>query len=268
MKHSLNEMTVAEFRDCLADEPVILLPLGSQEVQGPHAPMGDYRLAEAIALRAAEIAGAVAAPCLPFGYAEFFRGFPGGIQLRAATFTAVLDDMLGAFLDHGIERLVILNGHSSNGPLIDQVLRRVRRDRGVAVASIDLWRAIPDSLWTELHGADTARARGHGGDPITSVSGHLFPDLMRPDLARPAAPAQALGLLAGGVAGIRFEDAQVNLPLDAHELSPDGMLGGDPTLASPETGRAIFDHLAGYCARFAMHFRTCDPRDPIAGPAP
>lgn len=267
MKHALNEMTAAEFRDRLPDEPVILLPLGSQEVQGPHAPMGDYRLAEAVALRAAEIAGAIAAPCLPFGYAEFFRGFPGGVQLRATTFTAVLGDMLGAFLDHGIERLVILNGHSSNGPLIDQVLRSIRREREVAVASIDLWRAIPDCLWTELHGADAARARGHGGDPITSVSSYLFPELMRPDLVQPTRIVTAFDLPASGVAGVRFENAQVNLPLDAHELSPVGMLGGDPSLASSEIGRAIFDHLANYCARFATHFRNCDPRDPVAGPA-
>ena len=83
VKHALKDMTVAEFRDRLDDRPVILLPLGSQEEQGPHVPMGDYLLAEAVALRAAELSGAIAAPCLPFGFAEFFRGFPGGIQLRA-----------------------------------------------------------------------------------------------------------------------------------------------------------------------------------------
>ena len=33
--------------------PIILLPMGSQEDQGPHAPMGDYLLAEKIAELAA-----------------------------------------------------------------------------------------------------------------------------------------------------------------------------------------------------------------------
>src|SRR5690606_1235014 len=121
-------------------------PLGSHEEQGPHAPMGDYLLAEAIALRAAERSGAIAAPCLPFGYAEFFRGYPGGIQLRAPTFRAVLDDMVMAFLDHGLNRILILNGHSTNAALIDETLRALRRRTGVAVASVDLWRSIPDSL--------------------------------------------------------------------------------------------------------------------------
>lgn len=265
MKHALKDMTVAEFRDRLTDDPVILLPLGSHEEQGPHAPMGDYLLAEAIALRAAEMSGAIAAPCLPFGYAEFFRGFPGGIQLRAATFRAVLRDMLEAFVDHGINRLIILNGHSTNAPLIDEVTRDLRRARGVVVASVDLWRSIPDRLWTEIHGQDAAQARGHGGDPVTSVSMYLRPDQMRPDLMAPARRAQAVGLPANGVQGVRLDGLAVNLPLNADELAPDGMLGGDPRLASAAAGQRIFDHLSAHCARLAGLMRQNDPQNPQAG---
>ena len=36
-------------REIYAENPVILLPMGSHEDQGPHAPMGDYLLAEKIA---------------------------------------------------------------------------------------------------------------------------------------------------------------------------------------------------------------------------
>ncbi|MFC7705540.1 creatininase family protein [Plastorhodobacter daqingensis] len=264
-KHALKDMTVAEFRDRLADEPVILLPMGSHEEQGPHAPMGDYLLAEEIALRAAAASGAIAAPCLPFGYAEFFRGFPGGIQLRATTFRAVVEDMVTAFLDHDIRRILILNGHSTNAALIDEVLRDIRRRTGVIVGSVDLWRAIPDALWAQVHGPEAGRARGHGGDPVTSVSMYLRPDAMRPDLMQAARPAQAMGLPAT-VSGVRFEGAALNLPLDAQELFPDGMLGGDPALASVETGRRIVEHLTGHCARLVAHLRGQDPRDPRVGP--
>lgn len=265
MKSALKDMTVAEFRDRLAvdaaQQPVILLPFGSTEMQGPHAPMGDYMLADAVAQRVAEVSGAIAAPCVPFGYAEFFRAFPGGIQLRADTFRGVVEDVVGAFLDHRIERIVILNGHTTNASLIDQVLRKIRRETGVAVVSVDLWRAIPDSLWRDLHGDQAAAARGHGGDPLTSLSMYLFPDLMRPDLIRPAAPHQAIGLPIAGAGGVRFEGLPINLPLNADEVNPDGMMGGDATLASAETGRAIFDHLVGVCTRFVAHLQTCDPRD-------
>ncbi|WP_172296219.1 creatininase family protein [Pseudoruegeria sp. HB172150] len=261
-------MTVAEFRDRLSEEPVILLPFGSQEEQGPHAPMGDYVLTDAIALKAAELSGAISAPCVPFGYAEFFRPFPGGVQFRASTFCAVVEDFVGAFLDHGVERLIVLNGHSTNAALIDQVLRKIRRERGVAVPTINLWRAIPDSLWRDLHGENAGKARGHGGDPITSVYAYLKPDAMRPDLAKPSVRGNAFGLPIAGTAGVTFEEMPVQLPVDADEVNADGMLGGDPELSSPEIGMAIFDHLTTYCARFIEHFRTCDPRDIDKAPPP
>lgn len=266
MKHALKDLTVAEFRDRLTADTVILLPFGSQEEQGPHAPMGDYMLAEAVAEKAAELSGAIAAPCMPFGYAEFFRGFPGGIQLRAATFTALVEDMLISFLDHGIERLVILNGHTTNSSLIDQVQRKVRRERGVAVASIDLWRSIPESLWSEIHGDRAANARGHGADPLTSLGLYLYPDKMRPDLMRPSIASPAFRLAATTTAGARFEGVQVNLPLNAEEVNADGMLGGDATIASAEAGSRIFEHVTGVVARFVEHMRHCDPRNPFNVP--
>lgn len=256
-------MTVAEFRDRLPENPVILLPFGSQEEQGPHAPMGDYQLAEAVALRTAELSGAIAAPCLPFGYAEFFRGFPGGMQLRANTFCAVVEDMVGAFLDHGIDRLLIMNGHTTNSFLIEQVLRKMRREHGVAVASIDLWRAIPEDLWRGLYGDDAGSARGHGAEPLTSLAMYLRPEAMRPDLMRPSVPARVFDRPAIGVSGFRFNGMEVKLPVDAHEINPDGMLGGDAALASPEKGRAIFEALTQSCARLVAHLHTCDPRAPI-----
>ncbi|HEY9348145.1 MAG TPA: creatininase family protein, partial [Inquilinus sp.] len=254
-KHALKDMTFVEFRERLAERPVILLPFGSQEEQGPHAPMGDFMLTERLSVLAAEAADAIAAPTVPFGYADFFRTVPGGVQLRAETFSAVLEDTVTAFLDHGVEHLVVFNGHSSNAPLIDQTLRRLRRERGVAVAALNIWRLIPPELWRELHGDKAGQARGHGGDPLTSVYLHLFPELMRPDLVRPATPSQAFGLPTDGVAAVSFEGLPVQMPLDVTEVNPDGMLGGDPTLADAAIGARIVEHIVGFTARFVAHFR-------------
>ncbi|WP_425624569.1 creatininase family protein [Agrobacterium radiobacter] len=102
---------------------VILIPLASQEEQGPHAPMGDFMLTERLAEMSARAGDGLTAPVLPFGHAEFFRAIAGGIQLRAATFTAVIEDILTSFLDHGHEQLLIFNGHTTNAPLIDQACR-------------------------------------------------------------------------------------------------------------------------------------------------
>jgi creatinine amidohydrolase len=264
-KHELKNLTWVEFRERMAGQPVILLPLASQEEQGPHAPMGDFMLTERVAALAAERSGALAAPTLPFGYAEFFRAIPGGIQLRAETFTRVLTDMIGAFLDHGLERVLILNGHTTNASLIDQTVRAIRRERGIAVLSINIWQILPQSEWTRLHGANAAAARGHGGDPLTSIGLHLFPELMRPDLMAPAQPRTALGLTASGANAVLFEGVAVGMPLDVTEVTENGVMSGDPSLSSAAIGAEMVEWIVGFIARFCAHFRASDPRS-IKGP--
>lgn len=267
--HALQDLTWTEFAARRADEPVIVLPLGSQEEQGPHAPMGDFVVAERIALAAAERAGAICAPVLPFGYAEFFRGIPGGIQLRADTFVRVLEDMIGAFLDHGVNRVVIVNGHSTNAGLIAQVAHKIRRERGIMVPNLNLWRLMPDTLWAELHGADAQAARGHGADPLTSVTLHLTPDLIRHDLLEQPDRRTAFGLPTGGqFGGVTYKGAPVDLPLDVTDVAANGVGSGDPALASAAIGAAMTDWLIGHVADFLGYFRACDPADWNAAPVP
>ena len=265
-KLALKDMTFAEFRERLSEKPVILLPFGSQEEQGPHAPMGDFMLTETVAAKVAEASDSIVAPTIPFGWADFFKTIPGGIQLRPSTFSAVVEDMVTAFLEHGLDHILILNGHTSNAPLFDQTLRRIRGERGVTVPYINLWQSIPDTLWKELHGTQVAAARGHGGEPLTSIYLHLFPELMRMDLAKPSVRAKAFGLPSGGVNNIQFEGMPVHVQLNCHEVNADGMLGGDPLLASADKGERMVEHLVGFCARFVEHMRGCDMRSVASFP--
>ena len=143
-KHRLGDITAAELAG-RADNPVILLPLGSQEDHGPCLPMGDYLLAETLAVRIAAAAAArdvpaYVAPGLPFGVADYFGASPGGMALAAGTFRAVLAELLESLLRHGLTRLVILNGHGGNGPVIHDVTLQIRRARGVVIPSFYLWK--------------------------------------------------------------------------------------------------------------------------------
>jgi len=258
-KHRLAEMTFREFEARLPEKPVVIIPLGSQEEQGPSCPMGDYMLTEIIADRVAEAAGAVVAPIMPFGYADYFRPVPGGIALRPETFMAVLEDMVANFLDHDLTKVLILNGHSGNAPLIDVTVRKLKKSRGVLVPALHLWRAIPDSLFQSLYGEDLPKAKGHGADPLTSVYSHLRPDLMRPDLAETPGPfGELLGLPTVGLGAVRFEGVDVSLAVDVTDRCRNGITGGDPAVASAERGAAIVEHLVGLATRFAVHLRDAD----------
>jgi len=257
----LKDMTWVEFRDRLRDNPTILIPLGSQEEQGPHAPMGDYMLTEALAARVAARAGVIAAPTLPFGYADYFRPVPGGVALRPETFKAVLGDICDNFLDHGLDHLVVFNGHSGNYPLIDQAIRRIKQERGVLVPCLNLWRLIPPEKWREFHPDLGTGAFGHGGDPLTSVYMHLFPELMRPDLVqRDDDKGDLLGLPTTGLNAVDFRGVEINAPVDITDRCETGIAGGDPTRSSVEIGERIAAYLVDYVVGFLDHFGTVDTR--------
>jgi creatinine amidohydrolase len=259
-KHLLAHLTAAEAAARLDSRPVILIPLGSHEDQGPHAPMGDFLLAAAMAERIAERAGglgidAVVAPVVPFGVADYFAHAPGGIALSPATFRALLSEILEALLSHGQTRLILINGHGGNVPVIHEVTLAIRKTRKIIIPSFYLWR-IGYGLLPGILGAEKARAAsGHGADPLTSVAMHLFPALMRPDLVpAPANPAPVMGLAVTGLGTARFEGAEIQMPIEFNEAAPGGSLNADARLSSAETGAMLVERLTELGARFVRHY--------------
>jgi len=260
MKHLLEHMTYPEFRDRMAEDPVIILPLGSQEVQGPCNPMGDFMLAAELAARVAKRTGAIAAPTMPFGYADYFRDVPGGIQLSAATFRGVLRDMVCAFLDHKLERLVVFNGHTGNNGQIDQTLREIRRERGVIVPWFNIWPSIPARLKQQAHGANAPRAIGHGSDPIGSVYEYLHPELTRREMAGQPEPAKTLlGLPTGGLTHVKLGDVEIGVPINMVDHC-DTVVGGNPALANAEAGKLFTDYIVETASALVEHMRTVSVR--------
>ncbi len=257
MKSQLEDLTYVEFRERLKDDPVIIVPLGSQEEQGASAPMGDFMLAKALARRVAEKTGAIAAPTVPFGYADFFRPVPGGVQLSADTFKHLLRDVLDNFLAHDLTKLLIFNGHTGNSPLIDHVVRTVKRETGIVVPWINIWRMLPESVWRDAHGANAPRARGHGADPVSSAYLHVFPELYRGDLAEASASGgELIGLRTANLQGLVFEGMEVNAPVDITDHTRNGIVSGDARLASAEAGRLFSDYIVERAAALVEHLKT------------
>ena len=247
-------------RDLVARRPVILLPFGSLEDQGPHVPVGDYllaeRLCEQIAARASSLgAETYVAPPVPFGGDDYCGTSPGGITLSQATLAAVVSDLVASLTRNGLGRIVVVNGHGGNIAAIGDVLRRRRREAGQMVPSINLWRTA-HALLPQVVGAEVARATlGHGADPLTSVAMHLVPHLVDMTLARPASdPAPVMDLTMKSFTNAVFEELDVQFPVDYDVLVPDAIWSGDPRLASATTGKAIVERLVDQCAKFVAHF--------------
>ncbi|HWS18843.1 MAG TPA: creatininase family protein, partial [Candidatus Elarobacter sp.] len=248
-KVRLGELTAVEAREILGKNPVVLLPLGSHEDQGPHAPMGDYLLAEQVATQIADRACAwgvetVVAPVIPFGGANYFGSTPGGIAVSQTTLRAILMDVIGCFLRHHLSNLIILNGHDGNVQCIQEVTSEIYRSSGCLIPNIYLWR-VAQSLLVDVVGEDRARkTSGHGADVLTSLAMHFFPERVREDLIPgPSESQKVMGLPVTGLATIAFEGVNISVPLEVAELAPNGVAAGDPRLCSPETGSALAEKL-------------------------
>jgi len=266
-KVHMGMITGGEARELYRQHPVILLPMGSHEDQGPHAPMGDYLLAEKIAELAAVKATAsgtrtVVAPVLPFGGADFFGPMIGGIAITPATLTSVITDMVASLHRTGLTRLIVINGHGGNVGPIAEVARALYRDRKIVMPSLYLWR-IAYGLMPGLIGADlAAKVAGHGADPLTSLGLHLLPEILRPDLIPDATPLKRdpeLGLAFTGLGTASFEGAEVGMPHEYDDVYTAGVAKGDPRLSSAETGRVLAEKLVDITARFIAHFAAKVP---------
>ncbi len=263
-KLRMAELTGGEARALYARRPVILLPMGSHEDQGPHAPMGDYLSADAIALAIATHATArgvetVVAPVLPFGGADYFGAMPGGIALQQATLRAVLTDMLACLVRHRLTRIIVINGHGGNVQAIHDTTQAVLRQHGALIPSLYLWQ-MGYALLPSILGAETAqKAAGHGADPLTSVAMHLFAQLMRPDLVPEPAPTETvIGLATATFGQARFEGVNVGVPVEYDAVAANGVRG-DARLCSAKTGAALVERLTEIGARFVLHYARHAP---------
>ncbi|MFD1686009.1 creatininase family protein [Halobellus litoreus] len=226
-----------------SEAEVALLPVGSTEQHGPHAPLGTDTLdAEAVAAAAAERYAdpVIVAPAIPVGIAEEHRRFSGTLWTTESTFRAYVRDVVGSLASHGWDRVVLVNGHGGNiGALNEVTARIVRHDDALAV---------PFTWFDEV--GDHSSEMGHAGPLETSLLRHTNPETVHEDRLEEAAE--------GG--SDRWGDWQgrVNLAVDSEEFTDNGVVG-DPRESSAELGEELLDRSADALCDLLDAIRDRDP---------
>lgn len=255
-KLKIAELTSGEAHEHLNEDAVILLPMGSIEDQGTHAPMGDYMAADCVALdiaRTARTEGVptFVAPVIPFGGRDSFFSSHGGMSIRAATLSALLGDIIDSLTEHGLSKIMIINGHGGNVAPIAEVTLKLRLEKGVFIPSMYLWQISYQLLRQILGEEGAAKSSGHGADPLTSVGLHYFPEFLRMDLMNaPQTGLIARGVNVTGFGSITYGGAVFQAPTTAKEAAPDGIWGGDPKYCSADTGGKLVAQLVEIGAGF------------------
>ena len=255
--YRLADMTAGVFAQAARDNPVILLPLGSFEDHGPHLPMGDYALADMLATRIAQeatLAGVqtFAAPCLPFGVADYFGSSPGGIALAPQNFRLVLEDMIQALLRHGLTKIVLLNGHGGNVPVIHEVSLKLRHQKNLVIPSFYLWKIARQIMEAQLGAGHLARF-GHGAEPLLSLSMALRGDDVVAGTPTLSAPGTLLGLPVADFGVLDFQGVAVEAPVEFSEVPHPAIATAWP-VASAALGMQISEALVALAVKFIIHF--------------
>jgi creatinine amidohydrolase len=109
---------------------VAVLPVGATEQHGPHLATGtDTLLAEHVAGAAAERTGDVVLPALPYGCSLGHTDrWPGTLSLHPLTMTGVIVEVGRWAHASGFRKLVIVNGHATNGPPCQSAILQLRHE--------------------------------------------------------------------------------------------------------------------------------------------
>ena len=257
-KCELKLMTWKEIEAAFHENPVVILPLGSMEVHGPHSPVGDFIAAEIVATRAAEQTGAYVVPVVPFGDSEYFRGFPGTISVRHDTLMSWVSDVCESLFEHGVKKLLFLNGHAGNTPALEQLSRRFRREKGLIVPRMDLWQMAPARVKEAAFGPDY-QTTGHGGGSVDCVMQYLFPEAMRMDLYDESESRcemwQAFSL--NGLGKTKINGMPAFLPTNMEDISQQGTLGA-PKLGNPGGGETLVNWYVDCLREFIEKMKHSD----------
>jgi creatinine amidohydrolase len=119
-----------EIGEAAAAGAVALLPVGATEQHGPHLATGtDTLLADHVANAAAEQTGDVVLPALPYGCSLGHTDrWPGTLSLHPATMIGVVVELGRWAHASGFRKLVIVNGHATNGPPCQSAILQLRHE--------------------------------------------------------------------------------------------------------------------------------------------
>ncbi|MFP6729519.1 MAG: creatininase family protein [Alphaproteobacteria bacterium] len=224
----LQTSTWQEVEAYLEGSKGVIIPIGSTEQHGPTGLIGtDAITAEVISARVGDITGALVAPTIAIGMAEHHMHFPGSMTLRPSTLVSVVCDNVHSLARHGFNRMMFVNGHGGNIGTVNGAFYEAYATAPAGAkfhCKLVNWfvgRKI-SKLAEDLYGDSEG---GHATPSEVAVTQAVYPDDIKSATLDPkVAPS---GRFYG--------------PEDFRRRYPDGRIGSDPSLATPEHGNQFID---------------------------
>ncbi|MFE4105215.1 creatininase family protein [Almyronema epifaneia] len=212
----------------------IIFPIGSTEQHGPTGLIGtDAICAEAIAKAVGETTAALVGPTINVGMALHHTAFPGSLSLRPSTLIALIQDYVKPLVRAGFTRFFFINGHGGNvatlkaafsetyAALLELNWPQAEQVR-CQVANWYMSKSVMQ-LAQELYGHQEG---SHATPSEVALTQYVYPEAIKAAVLDP--------LLAPS--GHPIYNA-----IDFRRHYPDGRMGSNPDLATPEHGQSLYE---------------------------
>jgi creatinine amidohydrolase len=219
-------MTWSQVEAYLANHDSIIIPTGATEQHGPNGLIGtDHLVADGIARALGERCGLIVHPVLSLGMSLHHLGFPGTSSLSSAAYERQLIEVIENLSRHGFRRFYFMNGHGGNSPPASCAFSDLLARRDDLALHWRCWwehadvKALEDELFGEANGDHATAAE-------ISITMHLHPGAVTPCDPLP------------------IEKPEHEWPMSPEAFRatfPDGRMYGDPSLASEEKGKRLFN---------------------------
>jgi creatinine amidohydrolase len=246
----LHLCTWKEVEAYLEQSQGIILPIGSTEQHGPTGLIGtDAICAEAIARGVGEATNALVGPTINVGMALHHTAFPGTISLQPSTLIEVVKDYLTSLTLAGFTKYFFINGHGGNIATLKAAfsesyahLINLNIPHGERVqCQLGNWFTCSSvyKLAKELYGNEEG---SHATPSEVAVTQYFYPEAIKQaDLSAEVNSGHA-----------------IYSAVDFRRRYPDGRMGSNPALATPEHGKQFYELAVKELSNDYLEFLSSD----------
>ncbi len=238
-----------EMNEAIEKQKLVILPTGSTEQHGRHLPLEvDAFLAESVCLEVGRRIPdkVLVLPPVSYGLNLHHIDFPGTIHIEPETFIAFCLDITKCVAYHGFKKILLVNGHGSNGPLVDLVARKTVLSTNSLCSAVN-YLSLASSAFAEVKESEVV---AHADELETSLYLHLASERVRQKEARAGDDVRGQFLSSDSTLDypFRFNDIWGRwTKIGVH---------GDPTKATAEKGKIIFEAVVAKMVAFVDEWRS------------
>jgi len=252
-KIMIEEMSWIEFRDVMATNDLIIVPVGSIEEHGPHNPLGtDYMIARATAKAIGEKVNAPVSPVMPIGNARNLMGFPGTASIDSELLQQVMVQVCESYIKHGAKRFLFINGHGGNTSTLKMVSAELYNKHGVISTQTEWWLTLPQ--------ISEYKCNDHGGQFETSLMMAVNEELVDMSKAQTVLRKNLTDELVFKD-GLEYKGAKVAVGFTLEKITPLGNYGAEAEKANLDLGNKLFDKYIDYCSGLATELKKIPARN-------